>query len=175
MLSHAVGVPSDILWSPYDNKIKSENYAKQKAGWFINLPSAGERVITDANIRGGRVIFTTMIPDTLTCAINTGTGWVMELDVNNGNRIDGITFDTNSNGLLTKDDLVNQTNTTGRFINAIPSQPKFLKRATPLGSQPLENKYINSSNATVESIVETSAGGLEGRIQWKKISPPSIQ
>ena len=58
-----------------------------KKGWYINLPATGERVVSDANIRAGRVVFNTLIPNTDPCGFG-GTGWVMEVDVMTGNRND---------------------------------------------------------------------------------------
>ena len=46
------------LW---DNR---NDYYTNKRGWYLDLPSSGERVVADVAIRGGRAVFSSIIPAT---------------------------------------------------------------------------------------------------------------
>src|SRR5207302_1445943 len=87
LTTHAVGPATLDAPIAGDNAIAATDYAASKKGWYITLPASGERVITDATIRAGRVIFNTLIPNTDPCGYG-GSGWIMEVDVMTGNRYD---------------------------------------------------------------------------------------
>jgi len=65
-------------------------------GWYVNLPTPGEKQVTNSIVREGRIIFTTLSPGTDTCE-PTGSGWLMELNATNGGRIQE-TIDANGDG-----------------------------------------------------------------------------
>ena len=169
--THAVGPASDALVTG-DNAITPTNYYAGKSGWYINLPTSGERATTDASIRGGRVIFNTLVPVTGICTYG-GSGWVMELDINTGNRLDNPTFDINGDRTLTSADMVryggNQNNATGRMISSIPAAPAFLQPQQNPGKASFENKYINTTSGALSIVGETGGNGAQGRIFWKQI------
>ena len=57
-----------------------------KHGWYMDLPTSGERVAVDPIMRDGRIVFTTLIPDSSPVHAG-GTGWLMELDFKNGGQL----------------------------------------------------------------------------------------
>jgi len=128
--------------------------------------------VTDPNIRAGRVVFNTLIPNTDPCGYG-GSGWVMEVDVNTGNRYDTPTFDTNGDNTISAADLVNYNNTaentSGRKVESIPAAAGFLRAAVTSGQPPFENKYVNTSAGSVEVIGETAGLGTQGRKSWRQI------
>ena len=71
--------------------IALDSYYGSKRGWMIDLPTRGERIVIDARIRGGRVIFTSTIPNNTDICNYGGSGWVLEFDVFTGNRLDSAT------------------------------------------------------------------------------------
>lgn len=73
-------------------------------GWYVDLPTSGERQVTGSLLRDDRVIFTTLIPSTDPCQVG-GTGWLMELNSNNGGRLLE-TFDLNGDLAFTSADYV---------------------------------------------------------------------
>ena len=73
-------------------------------GWYVDLPTNGEKQVTDPVLREGRIIFTTLIPSTDPCTPG-GTGWLMELNTENGGRI-ADTFDLTGDGLFTGGDRI---------------------------------------------------------------------
>ena len=171
--THAVGPPSDPSITG-DNLISMTNYYSSKRGWYVNLPTAGERVVANARFRGGRVVLTSLIPDVSSPCAYGGSGWVMEFDALTGNRLDTATFDTNGNNNLGGDDFLSfpgdgslKHNTSGRKIGAIPAAPGFMGNRQ--GTTSLEDKYINTSDGNVVRVRETAGKGGEGRIMWREI------
>lgn len=78
-------------------------------GWYIDLivnnVPRGERVVTQALVRGDRVIFSTLIPSANACDAG-GDSWLMEVSTFDGSRLDYPLFDVNGDGLFNAEDLV---------------------------------------------------------------------
>ena len=172
--THVVGQPKDFA-AVGDNSITKASYISDKRGWYVDLPEGGERVVADARFRGGRAIFTSIIPDVSSPCAYGGSGWVIEFDAMTGNRFDSATFDTNGDNILTTDDYVSRTgiasqamNTSGRRIGAIPAAPGFMSNRSG-GVSGLEDKFINTSDGSVVRVRETSGAGREGRVMWHEV------
>jgi type IV pilus assembly protein PilY1 len=169
--THAVGPATIDAPLSGDNSIARSDYTTSKKGWYINLPATGERVVSDSNIRAGRVVFNTLIPNTDPCGYG-GTGWVMEVDVMTGNRNDTPTFDTNNDQQISSADLnLNGTNdnASGRAVSSIPAAAGFLRAPSQPGRPPFENKYVNTSAGSVTVIGETAGLGTSSRASWRQL------
>jgi len=172
--THAVDLPKDYV-SSGDNTILKAAYLSGKRGWYIDLPESGERVVADARFRGGRAIFTSIVPDISSPCAYGGSGWVLELDAMTGNRFDSATFDTNGDNVLTSGDYIRRggesghaMNTSARRIGAIPAAPGFMSNRAG-GVSGLEDKFINTSDGSVVRVRETSGAGREGRVMWHEV------
>ncbi len=167
--THAVGPPTLDTPVNGDNTVATATYNASDNGWYLNLPTTGERVVTDPAIRSGRVVFNTLIPNTDPCGYG-GSGWVMEVDVMTGNRYDSPTFDTDGNLQISAADLVDfagaSDNASGRSISSIPAAAGYLSMKPGY-----ENKYINTSSGNVNIIGETAGigAGNQGRLSWRQI------
>ncbi len=151
--------------------------ASAKKGWMIDLPTVGERSVTDPLVRNGRVIFTTTIPSSGTCDFG-GTSWLMELDYLTGGLLSSPPLDTNNDGVINASDLI----VAGYSINTLSSSPTIARdRNTGAGSAgtgtaggvagggaPIEFKYIERSNGVVLKVPE-SFNGRSGRSAWRQI------
>ncbi len=79
------------------------------SGWSLDLVNQqtgnnmGELQITESLLRNGRIIFTTLLPSQEVCGVG-GSGWLMELDANNGGRLDWAVFDLNDDLIFNEDD-----------------------------------------------------------------------
>ena len=169
--THAVGPATIDAPLSGDNAIALTDYVASKKGWYINLPATGERVVSDPTIRTGRVVFTTLIPNTDPCGFG-GTGWVMEVDVMTGNRNDSPTFDTNDDKQISTADLsLNGTidNASGRAVSSIPAAPGIMRMPTPANGKPFENKYVNTSAGSVSVVGETAGIGGAYRGSWRQL------
>jgi len=86
-----------------------------KKGWYMDLltpPStaAGERVVVQALLRNGRIIFATMTPDNGKCSFG-GSSWLMEVDALTGNRLNETPFDLTGNGIISSEDMAKLVDT----------------------------------------------------------------
>lgn len=169
--SYAVGIPGDTLISTKDHLIERAAYLSGKRGWYLDLPTSGERVVTDAAFRAGRLIFTSMIPDASTPCAAGGSGWLLEFDAVTGNRLGTPTFDVNNDNALTSADFLaftaagtgSSNNVTGRSIQGIPAAPAFMS------SGKLDFRLIPNSDATLESIRGGLGVGRDGRAMWREV------
>ena len=172
--THAVDLPKDYTATGDDTILRSA-YLSDKRGWYLDLPDSGERVVADARFRGGRAIFTSLVPDVSSPCAYGGSGWVIELDAMTGNRFDTATFDSNGDNVLTNADYISTSglasqamNTSARRIGAIPAAPGFMSNRAG-GVSGLEDKFINTSDGSVVRVRETSGAGREGRVMWHEV------
>ncbi|AEG00551.1 pilus assembly protein [Methylomonas methanica] len=153
-----------------------------KKGWYMDLltppnVAAGERVVTQALLRNGRVIFVTMTPDNAKCSFG-GTSWIMEIDALNGNRLNETPFDLTGDGLINSDDLVrlldtnndNVLNTSDASTSASGKKSKVGIVKTPgiVSAGSVEYKYTSGSSGSLESTTE-SAPLSGGRLSWHQL------
>lgn len=68
-----------------------------------NVSNFGERQVSNAIVRNGRVIFTTLVPSTVECEFG-GTSFLMELDFRSGGALEYPAFDLNGDGEYDGDD-----------------------------------------------------------------------
>ena len=83
-------------------------------GWLLDFPAAtppaltpttGERAVFQPTLINGRLIFTTLVPSTQTCA-SGGQSFLMVLDNMTGGRFIQSPFDTSGDGTINSSDLV---------------------------------------------------------------------
>lgn len=154
------------------------NYPSQK-GWYMNLPSAGERAVSAPLIRNGHIIFTTLIPippvGTEICGAGSeASSWLMELDALTGSRLPdtagGAPWDVTGDGMINADDLVELPD--GSFV--APSGVQLDGGAgTPavVSDGKREDKIFSiSKNADLQSIKEQNASSSSGgRQSWRQL------
>ena len=76
-----------------------------KQGFYLDLPAPGEKQVSDAILRSGRIIFSTLIPNDQPCSFG-GTGFLFALDVHGGVRPTTSFFDLNKDRLFDNQDKV---------------------------------------------------------------------
>ncbi|UWF48549.1 PilC/PilY family type IV pilus protein [Pseudomonas sp. N3-W] len=135
-------------------------YPAQK-GWYLplvyNSVLTGERVISQASLVLGRIIFTTASVDTTDPCASFGTGKLIELDAFTGKMLNYAVLDTNG------DSLVNSTDTISSgviFTGGIPTLNAIVNGGG--------RKIVNDSSGGVTSLVEQAGGGSR-RIMWRQI------
>lgn len=94
--------------------ISQQEMSDQHNGWYLDLswkasnggPGAkGERVISQAQLGGNRVTFSSLIPSADPCDAG-GTSWIMSLDLATGGRLAYSYFDYNGDGKIDQDDYI---------------------------------------------------------------------
>jgi len=141
-----------------------------KYGWYMDLPTSGERVVTDSTVRGDIVYFNTTIPSVNPCAYG-GSGWLMSVKAVNGGRPDSAVFDVDGVGGVDEDDLLSAGSLTNvapggkSFDQGLPTSPTFLgnKRYTPGTS-------TESGDEIPHDPVEALDGVNTGRLSWEELS-----
>lgn len=93
-------------------------------GWFLDLPVAGERQISNPVLRGRRIIFTTMRPSGSTCS-SGGESWLMVLDAFHGSRLQTSPFDLNKDNAFDDKDHISSKAPSGLKIDQIANTPGF--------------------------------------------------
>ncbi|MGM0413162.1 MAG: PilC/PilY family type IV pilus protein [Pseudomonadota bacterium] len=145
----------------------------QHDGWYLDLPSAGERVVDSPQLRGGRVVFTTRIPSGDVCGYG-GTGWLMELDAVSGARLNRTPFDVSGDGKVDGDDQVadpdggdDKVAASGRRSESgMPTMPQILDTGEEGAG---EVKFTAGTSGEVETIEEERPPGSVGRQSWRRL------
>ncbi len=159
-------------WGDSGSGCSTSSASGRCMGWKVDLPTTGERVITDplllATSSDSRVLFATMIPSNVPCSYG-GTSWIMELNPLNGGPLSTTIFDVNDDGVFNTNDMVSSNaapagiqDTTG-----ILSTPRILQGGTqsPPG---IMHKYFGSTEGTI--VEKKNSGGVNPRRQsWRQL------
>jgi len=155
----------------YNVRITTKNHIDYSShhGWYMTLPDAGERVISQALLRQGRLIFTTMTPPGNICEWG-GTSWLMEFDAVEGRRLDEIPLDINKDKAFTEADNVSYENKSTIIsgvqdvnLGVVFSTPAVISHDTQT-----EGKYLTGTGGSIGMFKE-SASTFSGRLSWRKI------
>ena len=140
------------------------DYSGGADGWYMDLPESGERVVTDAVVRGNNVFYNTAIPTTDPCG-SGGDGWLMIVKINNGGRPDSVAFDLNFDGQLGTLDEISGEAAAGHKVRGLPSSPVTLgtKRYTST------TESIDGASIEVDDI-EKIPGIDTGRLSWEELA-----
>jgi len=157
---------------PFEVRITSDNSITSESGWYLDLVSPGgiaegERVAGDPILNAGRIIFTTLTPDTAACSPG-GKGWLMELDALSGSRLTYTPFDLTGDNKFTDGDLVKLPDgaivaVSGKGGDEIPNTPGILNDGKR------EFKYISGSSANIDVIAESIDSPNTGRQSWQQL------
>ncbi|MEN5313927.1 pilus assembly protein [Pseudomonas koreensis] len=130
-------------------------------GWYLplvyNNVLTGERVINQASLVLGRILFTTASVDTTDPCASFGTGKLVELDAFSGKMLNYAVLETNADGVVDSNDTISSGVV---FTGGIPTLNAIVNGAT--------RKIVNDSSGTVTTLVEKSGGGSR-RIMWRQI------
>ncbi|MDH3599310.1 MAG: hypothetical protein OEU26_06675, partial [Candidatus Tectomicrobia bacterium] len=137
-------------------------------GWRIDLIDDGERQVSDSILRNGRIIFTTLIPDTEPCSFG-GDSWLMELDAITGGRLSESPFDLNDDDKFDEEDLVNVSGSEEpAAVSGMKSTVGILPTPTILSSGPIEYKYGSGTTGDISKTKENPGPNRAGRIAWRQ-------
>jgi type IV pilus assembly protein PilY1 len=143
-------------------------------GWYLDLPTSGERQVSTPILRAGRIIFTTVIPSGDECSAG-GDSWLMELDALSGSRLDTSPFDLNRDFAFDIDDFVplDPSNPDSPLVAVSGRKSKEGIIKTPgiiSGCAPgnIECKYASGSKGKIDTTIE-NAGNQKGRLSWREI------
>ncbi len=152
-----------------------------RKGWYMDLfwsgsGANGERVVSEAIIRHGMVIFPTLIPEQNQCSAG-GTSWLMELDQFSGSQLQGTPMDVNEDGWVDENDLA-LINDQSQVISGIKSNVGITHTPAVINCEDgLDCKYSSGSSGNRWLVKETAensspaASGVsaDGRQSWRQL------
>lgn len=157
----------------YDVRVTSNtsvDYTNGKRGWYMDLPTQGERVVSQPLLRHGRVIFVTMIPSDDPCK-EGGDSWLMELNAESGDQPDQSVFDFNLDDTF---DYVTLANGDKVVASGVKSTVGIIDIPAVVTKETSEIKiaFGTKENASGDSSFRIGeAGGAKsaGRVSWREI------
>jgi type IV pilus assembly protein PilY1 len=124
-----------------------------------NSSNFGERQVSNAIVRNGRVIFTTLIPSTVECEFG-GTSFLMELDFRDGSALEFPAFDLNGDGEFDADD----TDASGRA-----SDVGIMPTVSILSDGPQDVAFGSGASGDID-VIQLSVGiEAYGRQSWRQL------
>jgi type IV pilus assembly protein PilY1 len=143
----------------------------RNVGWYLNLPASRERVVSDVLVKDGKLIVVSFMPDASMCGTG-GSSWLMTMDACSGGRFQEAQFDTNGDGVIDDQDLIN-IGTAQDPIMVPPTGIEYAGRLQPPAIIVLENGqeilHMSSSSGEIKSVTEKSAD--LGITFWKVFRP----
>ncbi len=140
-------------------------------GWFMDLPTTGERIAYNPVARDGRFVFVTLIPDTDPCSAG-GTSWLMEVSPFNGGQLGESPFDVKNTGTEVKIDgydKVLKSDGSSTYASGLKSNIGINTTPTVIDkTRSTEFKVLTGSEGKVGTVLESKAV-LSGRMSWQEI------
>ncbi len=141
-----------------------------KMGWFMelkpqkvegiaNTSNFGEKQVSNALVRNGRVIFTTLIPSQNQCDFG-GQSFIMELDFENGGLLDIPPFDLNGDNVFSSDDT---------YVGGSMSDVGIVPTLSIITDDDREIAFASGSSGDVESVGLNAGANVLGRQSWRQI------
>lgn len=153
-----------------DNTVNySGSGASKKYGWYIDLPASGERVVSDAFVRGDKVFFNTMTPSADPCSYG-GSSWMMSVKSVNGGRPTSSVFDYNGDGNVNASDKVSDGSVSQVAVG------KKIDTGLAAGSSFLgNNRYTPTTNTEdgddiQRDVIEGLGNSETGRLSWQELT-----
>jgi type IV pilus assembly protein PilY1 len=136
-------------------------------GWFIDLPSLGERATGIPQLINKVIFFNTLIPSTAPCDAG-GTGWLLSLDYLSGGLVIRPIFDTDGSGTFTSADV----NVGGFQVGAALGGTTLIQNVS---SSNTSNIGVGVSSLTSgklgTALIDFGSGVLGHRQSWRELYP----
>lgn len=144
-------------------------------GWYMDLPDAGERVVSNPLVRGDITFFNTIVPDAGDPCVVGGGGWLMSVKICDGSRPDEAVFDRNRDNAVDNGDLVADATLTdgdgNPILNAAGGERFNESEGLPWQSSILGvRQYTPGSTGNIEERgIAPVNSVLDGRLSWEQI------
>ncbi len=139
---------------------------QQHSGWYLDFPTPGERQVSDAVLRNGRIVFTTLIPNEQPCSFG-GSSFLVALDVNGGTRPAFTIFDVNRDKVLSPADNLPGN---GLVVNALRSDIGIIGTPTLQASGEVDIAFLSGSSGSTEGTAVDPGPGAVARQAWRQIT-----
>ena len=139
-------------------------------GWVLDLKPVkidnvanrlnfGERQVSNATVRNGRVLFSTLTPSAGECDFG-GSSFLMQVDFRDGSALEFPAFDFNGDGEFDTDD----TNASGRASNV-----GVMPRVSILGDGPQDIAFGVGVSGDIETFKLNVGSQAYGRQSWRQL------
>ena len=162
--------PSDVTINGVDfppgslRFVSANTLTSSHRGWVLNLPAAGERVISEATFPSGaiqrRVRFTTLIPDDDPCRSGRN-GFLMDIDLGSGGRTSAPVFDLSGDGAFDAAD-----NAAGGVVSGIGGPTGETLTIIRDPNRALDNLYSGDGRKIGSG---RNTAGPVGRQSWRQL------
>lgn len=151
--------------------------AADDKGFLLDLVSPangfeGERVVAEAQLRFGRIVFSTLIPSPSPCEFG-GTSWLMELDAIDGGNFGRSIFDLNDDDNFDEQDYVDvaegEDETLMLPVSGLGSEIGIINKPSIITAGEVEYKYTSGSSGDIGVIKEISGTDELGRQSWRQL------
>ena len=165
--------------NPVNLQCNNPPQTSDQRGWYMNLvsPAQGyqaEKQVSRPLLRNGRIIFTTLIPDSDPCSFG-GNSWLMELDALTGKRLQESPFDLKRDNQFTTEDMVEVTLPNGtkelRPVSGLQSTVGIIPKPGILVDpmNPVEYLYPPGTNGDISVTVGNPGADTHGRQAWRQL------
>ena len=167
--------------------VSQNNMVDSNNGWFMDLlwktalggpGPKGERVISQAQLGGNRVTFSTLIPSADPCDAG-GTSWIMSLDLATGSRLAYSYFDYNGDGKIDENDYIQLEDGTKVPVSGVADPDEGAVKGTiGLNDQSTGRRYlcyassassIGSDGVTPVCIEVMGDNNDSNRLSWHEV------
>lgn len=139
-------------------------------GWYMelipekvedaaNASNFGEKQVSNALVRDGRVIFTTLIPSQNQCDFG-GSSFIMELDYKNGGLLAFPPFDLNGDGLFDDSDT---------YVGGSKTDVGIVPTLSIISDGEKETAFGSGSSGGIEPVTLNVGDNALGRQSWRQI------
>jgi type IV pilus assembly protein PilY1 len=138
-------------------------------GWYMDLLTSstadkGEMVAFQPQLRSGRVIFTTLVPQDQKCSAG-GFSWLMEVNYENGGALSYDSFDINDDGSFNTGDRPG-----GDIVSGVLTGTGITPGVTIIeGSNGTEKMLETGTNGKVETQTGNGGPSSQHRYSWRQI------
>ncbi len=146
-----------IDWTEHDGW-KMDLFPEQING-ATNTANFGERQVTQALVRGGRVIFTTLVPSSAECDFG-GTSFLMEVDYRDGSSLEFPAFDLNGDGEYDADD---------SDAAGLSSSVGIMPSVSLLSNHAVDIAFGSGASGDIQVIELTVGDQAYGRQSWRML------
>ncbi|MCW9015064.1 MAG: PilC/PilY family type IV pilus protein [Gammaproteobacteria bacterium] len=138
-------------------------------GWYMDLTESGERVNVEPILRGKRIIFVTLTPDPDPCRAG-GTSWIMEVNANDGSRMQQSPFDVNGDGIINDLDIVTFAGDSETIVSGVRSKEGIVAKPGILNTKDKkELKYFSGTTGNIDMVTESVNENNRGRQSWRQL------
>ena len=138
----------------------------RQVGWFVDLPAAGERLISHPTLRHRRLVFTSFVP-------SLGGGWLNELHAPSGGRLPFTLLDLDNDGFYTVEDHTPLgPDNTAPACCILPGTGGYVDTPAVLVDGATEVQFISETAGTVAQWVKSPGPRVVGRQSWEHVLLP---